>query len=95
MLARESVDQVCCAFGVLRRPCRRDAAKILGGIGLSSGSNRSAAIRSASDDGAVGLSNLLNKQVKTPLGDLPLPLAIAGGATLIWWKPDLVLKLFG
>lgn len=41
------------------------------------------------------LSNLLNKQVKTPLGDLPLPLAIAGGATLIWWKPDLVLKLFG
>lgn len=41
------------------------------------------------------LSNLLNKQVKTPLGDLPLPLAIAGGATLIWWKPDLLLKLFG
>jgi hypothetical protein len=41
------------------------------------------------------LSNLLNKQVKTPLGDLPIPLAIAGGATLIWWKPDLVLKLFG
>lgn len=41
------------------------------------------------------LSTLLNKQVKTPLGDLPLPLAIAGGATLIWWKPDLVLKLFG
>lgn len=41
------------------------------------------------------LSNLLNKQVKTPLGDLPLPLAIAGVATLIWWKPDLVLKLFG
>lgn len=41
------------------------------------------------------LSNMLNKQVKTPVGDLPLPLAIAGGATLIWWKPDLLLKLFG
>ena len=41
------------------------------------------------------LSNLLGKPVKTPLGDLPLPIAIAGAGFTMWKYPEAVLKLFG
>lgn len=41
------------------------------------------------------LSHMLNKSVKTPLGDLPLPIAIAGAGFTMWKYPDVVLKLFG
>lgn len=41
------------------------------------------------------LSNMLGKPVKTPLGDLPLPLVIAASGFIAWKYPDMVLKLFG
>lgn len=41
------------------------------------------------------LSNMLGKSVKTPLGELPLPLAITAGGLIIWKYPDTVLKLLG
>lgn len=41
------------------------------------------------------LSNLLGRSVKTPLGELPLPLAITAGGLLIWKYPDTVLRLLG
>lgn len=41
------------------------------------------------------ISNMLGKPVKTPLGDLPLPLVIAASGFIAWKYPDMVLKLFG
>lgn len=41
------------------------------------------------------LSNLLGKPVKTPLGDLPLPLVLAASGFIAWRYPETVLKLFG
>lgn len=41
------------------------------------------------------LSHMLSKSVKTPLGDLPLPIAIAGAGFTMWKYPEVVLKLLG
>lgn len=41
------------------------------------------------------LSNMLGKSVKTPLGDLPLPLVLAGSGFIAWKYPETVLRLFG
>ena len=39
--------------------------------------------------------DLMAKQVKTPMGELPLPLAILAGGFLAWKYPETVLKFFG
>ena len=41
------------------------------------------------------LSSVLSKSVKTPLGDLPLPLVLAGSGFIAWKYPETVLRLFG
>ena len=41
------------------------------------------------------MSDLMSRQVKTPLGELPLPLAIIAGGLLSYHYPEQVLRLFG
>lgn len=41
------------------------------------------------------LVNMISSPVKTPLGDIPLPIAIAAAAYLVYRYPDIVLKSLG
>ena len=41
------------------------------------------------------LGHLMSHEVKTPLGSLPLPLAILAGSYLAYKNPEALLKFFG
>jgi hypothetical protein len=41
------------------------------------------------------LADVMRQEVKTPLGSLPLPIAISGAALLVYLKPDLLLRFLG
>lgn len=52
--------------------------------------------RLSSSDGQHRLTTeFMSRQVKTTMGDLPLPLAIIAGGFLAWKYPETVLKFFG
>lgn len=41
------------------------------------------------------LASLMGKDVTTPVGNLPLPVAIFLGSALLYWKPEALFSLFG
>lgn len=62
---------------------------------LSDHENRLRNLESGSHNTLLHTLALMVKPVKTPFGELPLPLAITAGGFIVWKYPDAVLRLLG